>query len=291
MNEAPRTSAASRAMRAVLPLVLVALTATMLWRGIDFYRLSIADRVEHADYRVLGPGGLIGHGYGIVGTGLIVLNLAYLVRRLLARFPLGSMRAWLDMHVVTGLAGGVLVLFHSAFQFRTPIALVSSGAVAIVVLTGIVGRLLHVLAPRREDAGIVTAIDALECTAPGTRARVREAMRATSPARLDAEAGFVRVLLQLPRWAWQWQRRRAVVRRTLSAALDELCDPALRPMSDTVARDLVRLGGAEITGVAATTLLRGWKGIHRLLAILMVLTVPAHVAVAWMYGYRWIWSE
>jgi hypothetical protein len=291
LTEVAQTSAATRALQIALTLLVVALTAAMLWRGLDFYRLAVADRVEHEDYRVLGPGGLIGHGYGMVGTALIVLNLAYLVRRLLARFPLGSMRAWLDMHVVTGIAGGVLVLFHSAFQFRTPIALVSFGAVAIVVLTGIVGRLLHVLAPRRDEAAMQVAIEALESTAPGTRARAREALRATAPTVLDAHAGLLRVLLQLPRWTWQWQRRRSLVRRTLRAALDELCDPALRPMSDTVAASLVRLSGRDVTGLAATTLLRSWKGLHRLLAILMVLTVPAHVAVAWMYGYRWIWSD
>lgn len=292
MQDAPSTHGLPRVVRAFFGLALMALAAGMLWRGLDYYVLSVSDRVEHEDYRVLGPGGLVGHGYGIIGTALIVLNLAYLVRRLLARLPLGSMRTWLDVHVLTGLAGGLLVLFHSAFQFRTPIAGVSSAAVAVVVLTGIVGRTLHVLAPRRDVAALSTALDALESTAPGSRARLEQAMRATAPTQLDAHAGLARVIAQLPRWAWQRQTRRRAVRRAARAALDELVtDATMRPMSDRVARSVVSLAGAEVTGVAATTLLRGWKGIHRLLAILMILTVPAHIAVAWLYGYRWIWSD
>jgi len=201
MSEDTFSTGSSRALRiarVLLGLVLLAVIAFMAWRGLEYYRLPLADRVEHEDYRLLGPGGLIGHGYGIVGTALIVLNLLYLVRRLLARMPLGSMRVWLDMHVFTGLTGGALVLFHSAFQFRTPIAFVSFAAVAIVVLTGILGRTLHMLAPRRDDAGLAAALDALESTAPGARTRLRDALRASAPTQLDAHAGIMRVLATVP---------------------------------------------------------------------------------------------
>ena len=33
--------------------------------------------------------------------------------------------------------------------------------------------------------------------------------------------------------------------------------------------------------------LRSWRGLHRLFAILMLVTVVVHVWVAWHYGYRW----
>lgn len=273
-------------------LVLFVAMAVMGYRGHEYYALDLADRVAHEDYRVLGPGGLVGHGYGIVGTALIVLNLLYLVRRLLAHLPLGSMKVWLDLHVLTGLLGGALVLFHSAFQFRTPIALVSFVAVLIVVLTGIFGRVLHLLVPAAGDVRLATALEGLDSTAPGVRARVQAAIKASAPTVLPPDAGTVRVLLTMPRWMVQWGARRSAVRKATRAALDELVtDAAMRPMSDQIAKDVVSASGREVSALAATTLLRGWKGVHRLLAILMVLTVPAHIAVAWLYGYRWIWSE
>src|SRR5581483_12226724 len=82
-------------------------------------------------------------------TLLILSNLLYLVRRRLTRFMswAGSVRAWLNMHAFTGLVGSVLILFHSAFQLRTPIATVTSVSLAIVVVTGLIGLYLHALVP------------------------------------------------------------------------------------------------------------------------------------------------
>ena len=70
----------ARRMRAsVLPwalgILLLVIAGGLWWRGAGYYGLSLEDRVTHGDYRVLGPSGLVGHGYGIVGTALIVLNL------------------------------------------------------------------------------------------------------------------------------------------------------------------------------------------------------------------------
>ena len=100
-------------------LILAVLTELMLWRGYDYYRQGLSARAMHPDYRLLNPGGLLGHGYGMVGTALILTNLLYLVRRRFAKYipaQMGSMKAWLNAHVLTGLVGSLLVLFHSAFQ-------------------------------------------------------------------------------------------------------------------------------------------------------------------------------
>ena len=108
-------------------------------------------RPLHPDYRRLGPAGFLGHGYGMVGTALILTNLLYLVRRRFTKYVpawMGSVRGWLNAHVFTGLFGSILILFHSAFQLRTPIATVTSVSLSIVVVTGLVGLYLHALVPR-----------------------------------------------------------------------------------------------------------------------------------------------
>jgi hypothetical protein len=106
-------------------LVLLVLWVGLALVGWDFYGHDLDARLDHPAYELLRPSGLVGHGYGIVGTALILSNLLYLARRRFARAQLGSMRLWLDIHVFSGLAGGALVLFHSAFQFRTGIALMT----------------------------------------------------------------------------------------------------------------------------------------------------------------------
>ena len=94
--------------RRVLPYalgaVVVVAAVVMARRGWSFYGLSLEDRVGHPGFRKLPPGGLIGMGYGFVAADLVLLNLSYLVRRLIAGSTrLGSMRVWLDLHVFTGV--------------------------------------------------------------------------------------------------------------------------------------------------------------------------------------------
>lgn len=169
-----------------LVALVAAVTALLLWRGWDFYRLPLADRPDHPDFRVLRPTGTTGHTYGLVAALLIITNLSYLLRRRIPRLALGSMRVWLDVHAATGISAALLVAFHSAFQLRSALATTTAVSLTIVVVTGIIGRFLRALLP-------------------GTRGEA---------------------------------------------------------------------------------LLRGWRALHRLFAILMFATVALHIAVAWHYGYR-----
>lgn len=156
----------------VLGLGLITLTVLLAREGWSFYGLSLEDRVEHPRFRELRPTGITGHGYGFVAGALVVLNLAYLVRRRFGGPRLGSMRAWLDVHVFTGLSATVLVAFHSAFQLRTPLAKASAASLALVALTGLLGRFLHALARGADGERLRGALDELEAAAPGQRERV-----------------------------------------------------------------------------------------------------------------------
>jgi hypothetical protein len=40
----------------------------------------------------------------------------------------------------------------------------------------------------------------------------------------------------------------------------------------------------------AEKILRSWRSLHRLSALLMLLTVAVHIGVAWHFGYRWIFD-
>jgi hypothetical protein len=276
----------------LLGSLLVVLAAGLAWRGYEYYRLPLETRVEHEDYRVLGPSGLVGHGYGIVGTGLILLNLAYLVRRRLAHLPLGSMRAWLDLHVFTGLSGSMLILFHSAFQLRTPIAITSSVSLAFVVLTGIIGRWLHALVPEEDSDELEEQLHGLEAFLPGAATEVRRALAGAPATRLDAHARIGTVIGTLPEWLDQTRERRRRAREAMEEATElHQLDAAERKLLRRVRSRVIQLAGRGAVSSGAASFLRTWRGLHRVLAILMLLTVPIHIGVAWLYGYRWIWSE
>src|SRR5262245_15020415 len=117
----------------VMSLILVSITVGLAYRGWSYYRLSLEDRSQHPEFRLLKPSGLYGNAYGWVAAMLVVLNLSYLIRRRFGSARFGSMKTWLDVHVFTGLTAASLVSFHSAFQLRTPIASVSAASLGTVV--------------------------------------------------------------------------------------------------------------------------------------------------------------
>lgn len=276
----------------VMVAALALLAAGLLWRGASFYALSLDTRVDHEDFRVLSPGSSIGHGYGVVGTLLILTNLLYLVRRRIARARLGSMRLWLDMHVFTGLFGSVLVLFHSAFQLRTPVATLTAVALGFVVGSGLIGRYFYGLAPQASTSGLSEKLDWLDALQAGLGRRIAEGLRALPAPEPPARPGLVPSLARIPRWRAQARERRALV---MSAAAALCADPALdraeRAYVRKAVRETAQMATAPVRTLAGESLLRSWRGLHRFMALLMIVSVSVHIAVAWLFGFRWIFSE
>ena len=148
-----------------LALLLVGGAAAVWLRGSSFYLLSAHERFDHPDYRLLSPGGPLGQGYGVIAAALVLANLSYLLRRRFARWRVGSMRAWLDIHVATGVLAGLFGLSHSALQLRNPVATVTMISLGLTLATGVVGRFLFLFVPRADLQRLherCSSFDALE---------------------------------------------------------------------------------------------------------------------------------
>lgn len=273
-----------RILASVLGLLVIVLTVVLAHRGWHYYGLSLEAKVEHPDFRILRPSGSIGLGYGYVAAALVVLNLAYLVRRRVAGARMGSMKVWLDLHVFTGLTAAILVAFHSSFQLRSSIARTSAYSLALVVTTGLVGRFLNALTPPDDAQRLSAALDEVETQAPGSRAAMVEVLDRHMAPRVPPDAWLGRCLAAVP----QWRR----VARSRRDALNLLVVPR-REQSRALGSAMRRLCAASDADARAsgmTALLRSWRGIHRFFALLMLLAVGIHAGVAWHYGYRWIFT-
>jgi hypothetical protein len=298
MNPTHASPGAARAPRSIAPwltaLFLVALASLLLARGWSYYRLGLSARALHPEYRRLNPAGTIGHGYGMVGTALIATNLLYLVRRRFANYippRWGSMKAWLNAHAFTGLAGSLLILFHSAFQLRTPVATVTSVSLAIVVMTGLVGLYLYALVPKAGLKPFKGRLAEIEPLLPGLAREVDAFVRETPATQLPHDASFLHAVFTVPRWVLQARKRRAGIVR--AARTDKLyrvvarTDPAL---ARSIVSELGELAASEIDTHAGGAVMRSWRSLHRFLAIVMLLSVSVHIAVAWYFGFRWIFG-
>jgi hypothetical protein len=270
----------------VIVAMLLLIVAVLSWRGYDYYLLSLDDRVEHPDYRTLRSSGHIGYGYGVAGTFLIFTNLLYLARRRLARWNMGSVKTWLDVHVFTGLSGALFISFHATFKVRSTMAQVTTFSLLLVVITGLIGRFLYALIPRDAAGDFKDAMGELESIAPQASMAISEGLRAhkiESPGRVPVWK-IPRVLGELRRVL---QHQIELIRLTIEN--NELYQHDPKSLGELSSR-LQDCARKKVRTISAGAVLRAWRGLHLFFAILMLLTVVFHIGAAWYYGYRWFWS-
>lgn len=117
--------------------------------GYSFYQVKIEERFFHEDYLSLKPSGVLGHGYGIVGSLCMLVGVAsYMLRkrnRKLQRW--GVLKHWLEFHIFLCTLGPILVLFHTSFKFGGLVA-ISFWSMVAVFISGIIGRFIYIRIPR-----------------------------------------------------------------------------------------------------------------------------------------------
>ena len=268
-------------------ILLLGAGGYLMWRGQEYYRLDLVTRLDHPDDKLLAPGKPIGHGYGVVGTVLMLTNLFYIVRRKVARLKIGSMRAWLNLHVTTGLIGGVLVIFHSAFQLRSPIATTTMMALFIVLLTGIIGRYLYSMTPTLDIARFESNLRFFDTIGPGM-GQVMRARLAAVPPSMPKRPSLLSMAVLIPRWIREAGARRQIVLET--AAEYEIAHLTEVRLLGAKVAEVAEMAAAQVRSAAGDALLRSWRSLHRFFALLLVVLVFIHIGVAWYLGYRWIFS-
>jgi hypothetical protein len=99
--------------------------------------------VSRSDSYLTAESGL-GYALGIIGGTMMLLLLLYPLRKKL-RFMrhLGPVRHWFRMHMVFGVLGPLLVLYHSHFQLGSLNSSVALICMVVVALSGLIGRYIY----------------------------------------------------------------------------------------------------------------------------------------------------
>jgi hypothetical protein len=93
---------------------------------------------------IYSPGSDLGYNIGLVGGLLMFSLLAYSLRkRVRALDRLGAMNNWFRYHMFIGIAGPVLILFHSTFRLKSMNGTIAFYAMLVVALSGIIGRFIY----------------------------------------------------------------------------------------------------------------------------------------------------
>lgn len=88
-----------------------------------------------------------GHVAGWIGLAIIMLVFVYSLKKRYG-LKLGTPRVWLHVHITAGIIGPVLILVHSGAHFHALVPVLAMSAMAIVVISGIAGQAIHMLALR-----------------------------------------------------------------------------------------------------------------------------------------------
>jgi hypothetical protein len=275
-------------------------TLTALWLAVaywsldgavDYYRMPMAERVFDDAHALYSPTGVLGHGYGLVGSLFMLVGIGmYSARKRLSILQgVGKLRTWLTVHIFLCTLGPFLVTLHTAFRVGGIIS-IAFWSMALVVASGVFGRYVYARLPRG-DGGTPVSPVALKRQTMELRGRIKahgltDRQVATLLDRSHTEElGLIRALSGAIRFDLHRKRlprelRLAIAPMGLSAAATDRLVPELvkhRMLCQqlAIARPFQRLFGY-------------WHVFHLPLALVMVLIMTLHIGVAFAFGYFWI---
>jgi len=271
--------------------VVVAVPATL--PGLEYYATALQERPFSPGHDLFASSSVVGHGYGVAGSAMMLVGVVgYAIRkRASALSRLGKLRRWLQVHIFLCTLGPYLVLLHTTFRFGGIVA-IAFWSMVLVVASGVFGRYVYVRIPKTIHGHFLT-LEALEAR----RQEAADAIRS----RFHLEPGLVEQLLRNARaprptgplpallMAARWDLGHRRAQRQLKSILDGLGVPR---NTRKELKELIREEAARELQIALLhpfqRLFRYWHVFHLPLAIVMLLILGVHVAVAVAFGYAWV---
>ncbi|MBV6420807.1 MAG: hypothetical protein DAHOPDDO_02070 [Ignavibacteriaceae bacterium] len=263
--------------------------------GYQYYSTPLEERFFSSQHELLKPSGYWGHGFGIIGTLMMIIGVStYMIRKRYRKFfNFGYLKHWLEFHIFLCSVGPVLVLYHTSFKFGGIVS-VSFWSMVLVVLSGVVGRFIYVQIPRTIQ-GQELSINELSSMKEDLAKRIRTVLsedastlsefeRISSAERyktfnLSTAVGFIfRDYFDLKK-----------VMRLLGKRM------VLLGINPTERKELLAMAKSEIIIARRIAFLRTfqklfhwWHIFHLPFAITMFVIMIIHVAVTIIFGYKWI---
>ncbi len=276
-------------------VVGVAVMVLLAINGYDYYSTPLEERFFNSQHTLLKPSGDWGHGFGVIGTLMMILGVSiYMIRkRVKWFFNFGFLKHWLELHIFLCTVGPMLVLYHTAFKFGGIVS-VSFWSMVLVVLSGVIGRFIYVQIPRTiqgQEMGINAMNDLRENLASKvTKAidfdgKTLDEFKVITSTERYREFSFIKALLFIPNDFFKIRRILRKIKKDLKLA----------GLPKIVRKEIINSAKIEIVltrriGLLRTfhKLFRYWHIAHLPFAITMFVIMLVHVGVTLAFGYKWI---
>jgi sulfur relay (sulfurtransferase) DsrC/TusE family protein len=277
----------------ILVVIVFMIFITLFYKGISYYSISLEERFYHPDHNLLKPSGILGHGFGIIGSLFMIIGVAtYMVRkryRLLSR--IGILKHWLEFHIFLCTLGPILVLFHSALKFGGLVA-ISFWSMVAVFLSGIIGRFIYIQIPRSIE-GRELSLNEVREMKNDVAGIVKNSYNLDEESyNIIAESIKKKIELYHKNALVRYIRKYFDDRRTIHSVKAVL---KRNKLSGTESNQILALVKDDIILNrkierldTMQNLFKYWHVAHFPFALVMLIIMIIHVAVTLVFGYRWI---
>lgn len=245
--------------------VIIFSIAFLIYFGQSYYSTPISERYFHSQYQLLEPSGFIGHGLGIFGTLLIIFGMViYIVRKRWKRVAeLGRLKYWLEFHIFLCTLGTIFVTFHTTFKFGGIIS-VGFWSLAIVWISGVIGRFIYIQIPR---------------TIEGRELTLAELQQTKQTADNELYEKYGINFSQIGS-----DRISAIRLQHLSKTISKKDISKIKKLNrkqKILNSRIIRLGKMH-------KLFNAWHIAHLPFSVIMIFIMLIHVGVVLFFGYKWI---
>lgn len=254
------------------------------------------------DYGLINPEEGLGYWLGIAGGSMMLMLLLYPLRKRikLLRF-LGSTQKWFRAHMILGMLGPLLVLYHSNFQLGSFNSRVALYCMLLVAGSGIIGRHIYAHIHRglygrkssltelqadltkslENSHGLATLLPALTAK---LETLATEVQGCAVTGTMDTGTSLKWTFKQYSVWYSLW----VTARRELKARATESKTVArdyrrLRKASSAYVRRFVRLTGRVAQFTLYEKMFSLWHVLHMPFFFMMVISALLHVLAVHMY--------
>ncbi len=254
------------------------------------------------DYGLINPEEGLGYWLGIIGGSLMLVLLLYPLRkRIKALRFLGGTTQWFSAHMILGILGPVLVLYHSNFQLGSFNSRVALYCMLLVAGSGVIGRHIYAhvhrglygqktsLTELRKDlADSLENSHGLATLLPALTARLSELATEVQGDTITGSMGTRASILWALRKYYVWISLHYAVHKELnqqaanSAAIAKDL-PRLKRASSSYIRKFIQLTGRVAQFTLYERLFALWHILHMPIFFMMIISALVHVLAVHMY--------
>ena len=277
----------------VLAIIVLFAFIAISYMGFSYYKLGIEERFFHPGHLKLKPSGVLGHGFGIIGSLLMIVGVTfYMVRKRFRVFlRVGLLKHWLEFHIFLCSLGPVLILFHTSFKFGGLVA-ISFWSMVAVFMSGIIGRFIYIQIPRTIEGRELSLNEVSEMkTDIGDNIHKLVALDDESY-NVIVDSTRKKVGRYHKNFIVRYIRKYSDNKKTLQQVKNVLKNNNITKLQQIKVLDLVKrdisLNKKIERLVTMQNLFKYWHVAHLPFALVMLIIMLIHVGVTIAFGYRWI---